>query len=74
MMLGGYRKEDLFWIATLTALGRRLGAPSPAVTVHPRWVDTRRQWRNAGNIWHNSMVRSVLQTVTGRGRKGAPAD
>jgi hypothetical protein len=74
MMLGGYRKEDLFWIATLTALGQRLGVESPAVTVHPRWVDTRRQWRNAGNIWHNSMVRSVLQTVTGRGRKGAPAD
>ena len=64
MMLGGYRKEDRFWIATLTALGRRLGVESPAVTVHAGWVDTRRQWRNAGNVWHNSMVRSVLQTVT----------
>jgi hypothetical protein len=26
-------------------------------------VDSKRQWRNARNIWHNSMVRSVLQTV-----------
>jgi hypothetical protein len=37
--------------------------------MHASWVDTRRQWRNAGNIWHNSMIRSVLQTVadpTGR--------
>jgi hypothetical protein len=63
MMLGGYRKEDRFWIATLTALGRRLGVESPAVTVHSSWVDTRRQWRNAGNIRHNSMVRSLLQTL-----------
>jgi hypothetical protein len=73
MMLGGYRKEDEFWIATLTALGHRLGVDSPGVTVHPRWVDTRRQWRNAGNIWHNSMVRSMGQTLTGRRRRQAPA-
>ena len=69
LMLGGARKEDRFWIATLEALGRRLGVESPAVTVHGSWVDTRRQWRNAGNIWHNSLIRSVLQTVadpTGR--------
>ena len=26
-------------------------------------MDSRRQWRHAGNIWHNSMVRSILQTV-----------
>ncbi len=64
LTLGGYRKEDSFWIATLTALGRRLGVESPVVTVHGSWVDNRRQWRNAGNVWHNSMIRSVLQTVT----------
>lgn len=69
MTLGGYRKEDQFWIATLEALAARLGVASPTVTVHASLVDSRRQWRNAGNIWHNSMVRSVLQTVadpTGR--------
>jgi len=69
LLLGGARKEDRFWIATLEALGRRLGVESPAVTVHANWVDTRRQWRNAGNIWHNSLIRSMLQTVadpTGR--------
>jgi hypothetical protein len=69
LMLGGARKEDRFWIATLEALGRRLGVESPAVTVQASWVDTRRQWRNVGNIWHNSLIRSVLQTVadpTGR--------
>jgi hypothetical protein len=73
LMLGGARKEDRFWIATLTALGHRLGVESPAVTVHASWVDNRRQWRHAGNVWHNSMVRSVLQTLTGRGRQRAQA-
>jgi hypothetical protein len=69
LMLGGAQKEDRFWIATLEALGRRLGVESPAVTVQASWVDTRRQWRNVGNVWHNSLIRSVLQTLadpTGR--------
>jgi len=73
LMLGGYRKEDRHWIATMTALGRRLGVESPAVTVNASWVDSHRQWRHAGNIWHNAMVRSVGQTLTGRRRRQAPA-
>jgi hypothetical protein len=37
-------------------------------------VDSRRQWRHTSNIWHNSMVRSVLQTVTfRRGVKAQPS-
>jgi hypothetical protein len=60
------RKEDTFWIATLTALGRRLGVPDPSVEVTRTCVDSKRQWRHAGNVWHNSMVRSVLQTLAFR--------
>ena len=73
MTFGGHGKEDVFWAQTLTALGRYLGAPGaagvPAGTVNPAvstrtvCVDSKRQWRNARNIWHNSMVRSVLQTM-----------
>ena len=63
MTLGGHRKEDKFWVATLTALGHRLGVAEPAVTARTACVDSRRQWKHAGNIWHNSMVRSVLQTI-----------
>ncbi len=77
LMLGGYGKEDRFWIATLTALGHRLGVDSPVVTVHASWVDNRRQWRNAGNVWRNSMIRSVLQTVadpTGRRSRRGQGD
>jgi hypothetical protein len=64
MTMGGHGKEDKFWAATLTALGRHLGLPDPAVETHSTCVDSKRQWRHARNVWHNSMVRSVLQTIT----------
>jgi hypothetical protein len=63
MTFGGHRKEDKFWAATLTALGERLGVPDPKVETKTTCVDSRRQWRHANNIWHNSMIRSVLQTI-----------
>ena len=79
MTFGGHRKEDQFWAQTLTALGELLGVPA-ATQVQTRTVcvDSKRQWRNARNIWHNSMVRSVLQTLaapfTARHRRAQRAD
>ena len=26
-------------------------------------MDNQRQWRHAKNIWHNAMLRSMLQTI-----------
>ena len=63
MMFGGHRKEDVFWAETLTALGARLGAGDAQVSTRTVCVDSKRQWRHAGNVWHNSMIRSVFQTV-----------
>jgi hypothetical protein len=63
MTLGGHRKEDKFWIATLRALGDRIGVPDAPITAVTSCVDKKRQWRQAGSVWHNSMVRSVLQTI-----------
>jgi hypothetical protein len=63
MTFGGHGKEDKFWAQTLTALGDKLGVPVAEVQTRTVCVDSKRQWRNARNIWHNSMVRSVLQTV-----------
>jgi hypothetical protein len=63
MTFGGHRKEDVFWAQTLTALGGRFGAGSASVETRTTCVDPKRQWRHAGNVWHNSMLRSVLQTV-----------
>jgi hypothetical protein len=69
MTFGGHRKEDKFWAATLTALGERLGLPEPKVDTKTTCVDSKRQWRHANNVWHNSMIRSVLQTLTFRRNK-----
>jgi hypothetical protein len=63
MTFGGHRKEDKFWAATLTALGERLGVPNPVVDTKTTCVDNKRQWRHANNVWHNSMIRSVWQTI-----------
>jgi hypothetical protein len=62
MMSGGHKKEDKFWAATMIALGQRLGVEDPKVETTTTCVDSKRQWRNASNIWHNSAVRSVFQT------------
>src|SRR3984893_10392796 len=73
MVVAGHRKEDKFWTATLTALGQRLGIAEPKVEATSTCVDSKRQWRHARNVWHNSMVRSVGQTVTfRRGVKAQP--
>jgi len=63
MMFGGHQKEDKFWVATMIALGHRLGVQDPKVETTTTCVDSKRQWRNAGNIWHNSAIRSVFQTI-----------
>jgi hypothetical protein len=74
MACGGHRKEDQFWIETLTALARTLGAASAVVHRRTVCVDARRQWRNAGQIWHNSMVRTTIHVITSAlARKRQPA-
>ncbi len=70
MIMGGHAKEDKFWAATLTALGQRLGVPDPQVHTTTTCVDSKRQWRHARNIWHNSAVRSVFQPPR-RGQKAS---
>ena len=45
MALGGHRKEDKFWAATLTALGQRLGIGDPKVETRSTCMDSKRQWR-----------------------------
>ena len=72
MTCGGHRKEDKFWAATLTALGQRLGVQEPTVEASTTCVDSRRQWRHARNVWHNSMVRSMVQTATPSRRVKSP--
>jgi hypothetical protein len=58
-----HRMEDRFWAQTMIALAKRLGMADPAVQTRSVVMDPKRQWRRAGNVWHNAMARSVLQTV-----------
>jgi hypothetical protein len=83
MAIGGHRKEDQFWIQTMTALAKYLGAPPVEVYTRAVCIDPRRQWGNAGAVWHNSMVRTALQAMAAplsaiaqyrqRARRSAPA-
>ena len=52
------RKEDAFWIQTLRNLGAHFGQTDVEVDLTVNCVDRRRQWRHAGNVWHNAGVRS----------------
>jgi hypothetical protein len=42
---------------------REAAAPPPRDAAEAALLDSKRQWRHARNVWHNSMVRSVLQTI-----------
>jgi hypothetical protein len=69
LALGGHRKEDVFWRKTLTAVARHLGEAEPRVTEQVVCVDKRRQWSRWRNVWYNSAIRSMGQTVTGPVRR-----
>jgi hypothetical protein len=72
LSLGGHRKEDRFWEATLTTLGARFGATGAAVDSSATCVDRRRQWRYASNIRHNAALRTSLYAVTHPRRRRPP--
>ena len=55
LTLGGHRKEDTFWEATLRALAERFGVDAEPET-NVVCVDKRRQWSRAGNVRHNERV------------------
>jgi hypothetical protein len=63
MPLAIHRVEDRFWRQTLTNLAHHLGVAAPVVTTTAVCVDRRRQWRNAGNVWHNAGIRTALHAL-----------
>jgi hypothetical protein len=62
LAFGGHRKEDQFWRHTLAALAAHFGVDRPVET-SVVCVDRRRQWANAGNVWHNAAIRSALYSM-----------
>lgn len=55
-----HKTEDAHWHATLTNLAAFLGAPNAKVEQKNVLVDSRLQWGEAKNIWHNAAVRTGL--------------
>jgi hypothetical protein len=64
MMLGVARLEDRNWETTLRNLAHRVGADNVTVTITKTQIDPRRQWNRFGNIWQNSMLRTLAYTLT----------
>jgi hypothetical protein len=68
LTLGGHRKEDAFWVATMTAIARRFDVDAQPVT-SVVCVERRRQWSRVGNVRHSSAFRSGLHTAMSPFRK-----
>lgn len=72
---GGHKQEDRFWQHTLTQVATFFKRTA-AVEMEIICVDSRIQWSEARNIWHNSVMRTTLHRLVrpslwlrGRGRK-----
>jgi hypothetical protein len=63
-LLGGNRMNDRFWQQTLQNLARHHGATEPTVDTHVVCIDSRRQWRHAGNIRNSATLRTARRTLT----------
>lgn len=62
MTMGGHRQEDRHWEHTLRSLAESFGVEGEVAT-DTVCVDRRRQWGNAGNVWHNAGIRSGMYTA-----------
>jgi hypothetical protein len=58
------RKEDEFWMGTLTNLAAHYGLADAKVAEETVCVDRKRLWSNWRNVWHNSGIRSGIHIVT----------
>lgn len=56
----GERMQNDIWRSTLANLAKHFGSGDATVQSKIACVDSRRQWRNARNIWQNAAIRSGL--------------
>jgi hypothetical protein len=59
MTMGGHSQEDRHWQYTLRQVAEHFGVEGE-LTTESVCVDRRRQWSNAGNVWHNAGIRSGI--------------
>jgi hypothetical protein len=70
MTFGGHRQEDRHWEHTLRSLAEAFGVEGN-VSSETVCVDRTRQWSKAGNVWHNSGIRSGIHMATAPARLAA---
>jgi hypothetical protein len=70
MTFGGHRQEDRHWEHTLRSLAEAFGVEGN-VSTETVCVDRSRQWSKAGNVWHNSGIRSGIHMATAPARLAA---
>jgi hypothetical protein len=58
--MGGAKQQEKVWRTVLTNLARQFDLSSPEVNVVKVCVDTRLQWSQAKNVWHNSVIRTTM--------------
>jgi hypothetical protein len=63
LTLGGHAQENRFWEHTLTQVAAHFQQQG-AVETRTLCIDSRRQWRRAGNIWHNAGIRTGIYVAT----------
>ena len=64
LAFGGHGQEDRFWQRTLENLATHFDVDEPEIETKTTCIDSRRQWRRAGNVWHNAGIRTGLYMVT----------
>lgn len=60
-LMGGAKQQEAIWHHVLGALAALFGGKGQ-VEMQKVIVDPRLQWRYAGNVWHNALICTVLNT------------
>jgi hypothetical protein len=58
-LMGGAKQQEAIWCHVLSSLAAVLGLQGE-VEMQKTVVDPRVQWRYAGNVWHNALIRTVI--------------
>ena len=59
--MGGSKQQEKIWHHVLTTLAAQFNVAAP-VEMRKVCVDARLQWSQARNVWHNSIIRTTLNT------------
>lgn len=68
-LLGGAKQQEKIWHHVLSRLSEEIGCQNRQVGMKKVCVDTRLQWSQAGNVWHNSVIRTTLNAPVRMAKK-----